>query len=375
MEKQPYIIYDSQIFDLQKYGGISRYFCEIISKLDMEYDISVRFTENHYLVQTKLAGHRIYVPHFFFKHYKQRLLLENQKLTRRLLRKSSPYLFHPTYYDPSFLECIGHNPYVITVHDMIHELFPEYFHDAKEVAAQKKEVITKADRIIAISENTKKDIINILNIDPRKIDVIYHGTSMQPHHGKDQLSLPDRYILFVGDRTLYKNFQRLLEAFAIIHKTDQDLYLLCTGHPLNWEEKTLIDKLNIADRIIQVSIDDRNLSELYSRALLFVFPSLYEGFGIPILEAYACHCPVALSNTSCFPEIAGDAGAYFDPYSVESMTQTLTEVIYSNEKRSCLVATGMKRLQLYSWEKATQETKKVYQKVLNETLIPKTFAK
>ena len=179
----------------------------------------------------------------------------------------------------------------------------------------------------------------------------------------------------MGDRTLYKNFQRLLEAFAIIHKTDQDLYLLCTGHPLNWEEKTLIDKLNIADRIIQVSIDDRNLSELYSRALLFVFPSLYEGFGIPILEAYACHCPVALSNTSCFPEIAGDAGAYFDPYSVESMVQTLTEVIYSNEKRSCLVATGMKRLQLYSWEKTTQETKKVYQKVLNETLIPKTFAK
>ncbi|WP_294611720.1 glycosyltransferase family 1 protein [uncultured Bacteroides sp.] len=375
MEKQPYIIYDSQIFDLQKYGGISRYFCEIISKLDMEYDISVRFTENHYLVQTKLAGHRIYVPHFFFKHYKQRLLLENQKLTRKLLRKSSPYLFHPTYYSPSFFECIGHNPYVITVHDMIHELFPEYFHDAKEVAAQKKEVITKADRIIAISENTKKDIINILNINPWKIDVIYHGTSMQPHHGKDQLSLPDRYILFVGDRTLYKNFQRLLEAFAIIHKTDQNLYLLCTGHPFNWEEKTLIDKLNIADRIIQISIDDRYLSELYSRALLFVFPSLYEGFGIPILEAYACHCPVALSNTSCFPEIAGDAGAYFDPYSVESIVQTLTEVIYSNKKRSCLVATGVKRLQLYSWEKATQETKKVYQKVLNEALIPKTFAK
>ena len=148
--EQPHILYDSQIFDLQKFGGISRYFCEIISKLGMAYDISVRFTENHYLAQAKLARHRIHAPHFFFKHYKKRLLLENQKLTNRLLQTSSPYLFHPTYYNPSFLKHIGDHPYVITVHDMIHELFPEYFHDAKEVMAQKKEVITKASRIIAI---------------------------------------------------------------------------------------------------------------------------------------------------------------------------------------------------------------------------------
>ena len=373
--EQPHILYDSQIFDLQKFGGISRYFCEIISKLGMAYDISVRFTENHYLAQAKLARHRIHAPHFFFKHYKKRLLLENQKLTNRLLQTSSPYLFHPTYYNPSFLEHIGDHPYVITVHDMIHELFPEYFHDAKEVMAQKKEVITKASRIIAISENTKKDIVNILNIDPQKIDVIYHGTSIKSHHGKDELSLPNRYILFVGDRTLYKNFQRLLEALAIIHKTDQDLYLLCTGHPFNWEEKKLIDKLNITDKIIQISINDRNLNELYGRALLFVCPSLYEGFGIPVLEAYACKCPVVLSNTSCFPEIAGNAGAYFDPYSIESMVQTLTEIIGDSEKRASLVAAGIERLQLYSWEKATRETEKVYQKVLNETLNPKTSIK
>ena len=84
--EQPHILYDSQIFDLQKFGGISRYFCEIISKLGMAYDISVRFTENHYLAQAKLAKHRIHAPHFFFKHYKKRLLLENQKLTNSLLQ-------------------------------------------------------------------------------------------------------------------------------------------------------------------------------------------------------------------------------------------------------------------------------------------------
>ena len=137
----------------------------------------------------------------------------------------------------------------------------------------------------------------------------------------------------------------------------------------------MIDKLNIADKIIQISINDKNLNELYSRALLFVFPSLYEGFGIPILEAYACKCPVVLSNAGCFPEIAGNAGAYFDPYSIESMVQTLTEIIGDNKKRASLIAAGIEQLQLYSWEKATRETEKVYQKVLNETLIPKTSIK
>ena len=179
------------------------------------------FTENHYLAQAKLAGHRIHAPHFFFKHYKKRLLFENQKLTKRLLQTSSPYLFHPTYYNPSFLEYIGDHPYVITVHDMIHELFSEYFHDAKEVMAQKKEVITKASRIIAISENTKKDIVNILNIDPQKIDVIYHGTSIKSHHGKTELSLPNRYILFVGDRTLY---------IAKLMQAGQGTFRIRTGH-------------------------------------------------------------------------------------------------------------------------------------------------
>lgn len=373
MEKQAYIIYDSQIFDIQKYGGISRYFCEIISKMDMMYDISVRFTENHYLAQAKLARHRIFAPHFFFKHYKKELLLQNKKLTRKLLQKPSLYLFHPTYYDPYFLKYLGNRPYVITVHDMIHELFSEYFHDAKEVMAQKREVITKANRIIAISENTKRDIVRILNINPQKIDVIYHGTSMQPHREKNRLSLPARYILFVGDRTLYKNFQRLLEAFATINKTDPNLYLLCTGHSFNWEEKVLIEKLNITNRVIQISISDRSLSELYSRAILFVFPSLYEGFGIPILEAYACQCPVALSNASCFPEIAGDAAAYFDPYSVDSIVQTLTEVINDKAKRDCLVSAGSERLRLYSWEQTARKTEIVYQKVLNETLTLEKF--
>lgn len=364
--KQSYILYDSLIFDLQKHGGISRYFCEIISRLNMPYDISVRYTENHYLAQSKISKHYTPIPHFFFKHFAQRYYHKNQRLTKRLLLETAPYLFHPTYYNLSFLKYIGNNPFVVTVHDMTYERLPEYFSGAKATIQLKKEIITKANRIIAISENTKKDIVEILNIDPKKIDVIYHGTSIQAPIRRHKLSLPNKYLLFVGDRTSYKNFQRLLEAFANIRKTTKDLYLVCTGKPFSLDEQKQISELRVEAQTIQLSVNDENLNELYNRAALFVYPSLYEGFGIPILEAYACNCPVALSNASCFPEIAGNAGIYFNPYSVESMADTIVDVINNKDECSRLIAAGKERLKSYSWEKATQETEKTYRKVLNE---------
>lgn len=365
MNIRPYIIYDSQVFDQQKFGGISRYFCEIISRLQFKYDIPVRYTENHYLSQTKIARHRIYIPHFLFNHYAQKLYRKNRRLTRRMLQTSIPYIYHPTYYDPSFLNYIGNAPFVVTVHDMIYERFPESFSSAEEIIRQKKEIITKANRIIAISEYTKKDIIEILKIAPEKIDVIYHGTSLQSSQ-KHNLPLPEKYILFVGDRTFYKNFQSLLEAFSIVHQKNHDLYLVCTGKPFSDSELQQISNLKIAPNIRQIAINDKDLSELYSRALLFVFPSYYEGFGIPILEAYACNCPVALSNTTCFPEIAGDAGAFFDPHSITSIANAITEIISDENKRTKLIQAGQERLKLYSWEKAARKIEKVYLKTFEE---------
>ena len=365
MDIQPYIIYDSQVFDQQKFGGISRDFCEIISKLQFKYDIAVQYTENHYLSQTRIARHRIYIPHFLFNCYAQKLYRKNRKLTRKMLRAPVPYIYHPTYYDPSFLNYIGNTPFVVTVHDMIYERFPESFSGAKEIIRQKKEIIMKANRVIAISEYTKKDIIEILKINPEKIDVIYHGTSLRASQ-EHNLSLPEKYILFVGDRTFYKNFQLLLEAFSIVHQKNQYLHLVCTGKPFSDSELQQISNLKIASNTRQITINDKDMSELYSRALLFVFPSYYEGFGIPILEAYACNCPVALSNATCFPEIAGNAGAFFDPHSITSIANTITEIIGDENKRTKLIQAGQERLKLYSWEKAARETENVYLKTLEE---------
>ncbi len=155
-----------------------------------------------------------------------------------------------------------------------------------------------------------------------------------------------------------------METFAQIHEQDRTLFAIYTGSKLKKDEQDMLIGMGIFEYTIHIKASDQALSELYSRALLFVYPSLYEGFGIPILEAYACHCPVALSNTSCFPEIAGDAAVYFDPYSISSMSEAITKVIYNEEKRSQLIRLGNERLKRYSWEKAAQKTVEAYQKAI-----------
>lgn len=357
------ILYDYQAFDMQRFGGISRYFCEIIHRLNSKRDIAVRFSINYYLTSWHMGKHRIPIPRFLYRHYKKYCQQKNLELTIHLLKNKKNYIFHPTYYDTYFLDYIGNHPFVITVHDMIHEKFPECFSDAELIIKQKREVITRANRIIAISENTKKDIIELLQIDPLKIDIIYHGTSMKSFSGKYNLKLPKRFLLFVGDRAPYKNFNRFIKAFTLLQKEDPELFLVCTGMNIRLIEKRMLTNLGIFEKIIHIKASDKKLSELYSRALAFVYPSLYEGFGIPILEAFACHCPVVLSNTSCFPEIAGDAGAYFDPYSEDSMFKAIKSVIYNAQERQELINRGDKRLNIYSWEKAAQATEVVYKKV------------
>ncbi len=363
MKKAPYILYDYQIFEMQRYGGISRYFCEILQRISMKHRVSIRYSINYYL-QWSLNKYRIPLPRCLFRRYQTFFQMQNHKITIQLLQTKKRIIFHPTYYNPYFLEYIGNIPYVITVHDMIHEKFPNLVLDADIVIKQKKEVITRANRIIAISENTKKDIIDILHISPEKIDVIYHSTNMKPYSGKYKLNLPDTFLLFVGERTPYKNFSRFIKAFALLHKKDANLHTICTGSPLTEKEKKQIEDLGISNNITHIKASDRTLSELYSRARLFVFPSLYEGFGIPILEAYACHCPVALSNTSCFPEIAEKAGCYFDPYSITSIADAIRNVIYNEKKRQQLIIEGDKQIKKYSWQKAAKETELVYKKTI-----------
>jgi glycosyltransferase involved in cell wall biosynthesis len=201
--------------------------------------------------------------------------------------------------------------------------------------------------------------MRLLNIPGEKIDVVYHASSLDPKNIQP-VKISKNYILFVGGRASYKNFSPFITAIAPLLKK-YDLAVFCAGgDAFRTHELELFKSLSVEDRFTQKDVSDPELAFLYAHALCFAYPSRYEGFGIPILEAYSCNCPVALSNVSCFPEVAQDAGIYFDPLESDSMKNVIESLITSEELRKELVQKGQKRLEHFSWHKTAQDTLKTY---------------
>lgn len=351
------ILYDNQVFTFQKFGGISRYFVELMRNLEAPFypAIPITFTDNVYLSDA-------YGLRLNFRG-KTRLYSTIDRLTSNLCLRGKYDVFHPTYYNSYFL-CKLKSPYVVTVYDMIHEKFCDLFSPNDKTTQYKKVVINRADRIIAISQNTKKDIIDIYGLPEERIDVVHLGHSVDVTVSSSVEGLPENYILFVGQRWGYKNFTRFVNAFAEVNKLYPEVELVCTGSNFTAEEVVLFQKLGIERKVKRFFVNESQLTYLYQHALCFVYPSLYEGFGIPILEAFAADCPLALSNTSCFPEIAREGGAYFNPYEENSIFEILKKIISEKAYRENLVRQGREVLSQYSWSKMAKETGLVYEKVL-----------
>ncbi len=352
------VLYDTQCFDFQKYGGISRYFVELMrhSEGACAWELPIKYSSNINLQSLPSVATQTLLERREIRGKQRYMNWVNRRLTRARMARGEYDLFHPTYYDPYFLRHLRGRPFVLTVHDMIHELFPQHMGKGDMSAVHKKLLCREANQIIAISNHTKRDLIEIYDVDPANIAVVYHGSTMKPTT-KRKLTLPEHYILFTGQRSGYKNFARLAEAFA---QLDSSLHLVCTGLPFSSEELELMARLKILDRTQVLYASEEELAELYSRAMLFVFPSLYEGFGIPILEAFACGCPIALSDASCFPEIARGAGAYFDPNHVDSILHTLERLLSDQAQRKSLVEQGAEELARFSWERTAQQTLELY---------------
>lgn len=370
------ILLDPQTYNEQKFGGISRYYTEMYLSLNAMEDVSVNcpifFSDNLHLKEAGLfqgflntVTDSALCPKFLRKKIVKKSKPRNIKNTVEALAAQKFDVFIPTYYTPYFLEELAEKPFVLTVYDMIHELFAHYFTFDKTTVGKKKLLMEKATRIIAISESTKNDIIKIYpHIDASKIDVVYLSHSIKSTE-KVALSLPQKYILFVGNRTIYKNFIFFLKAVAPVLKANPDLFIVCAGgNKFNGEEVGLIKELGVTNQLIQRNFEDNELATYYSNAKCFVFASEYEGFGIPVLESMACGCPVVLANHSSFPEVAGDAGVYFELNNSKDLQNKVSELVSDEMLRSEYARKGFEQIKKFSWQKTAEECLKVYQKAI-----------
>jgi glycosyltransferase involved in cell wall biosynthesis len=372
------ILLDPQIFDQQRYGGISRYYTELFSIiLQKKNKVIIPFysTANIYYGQSILVTFQQKVYSLYIRflskfriRYKEDTIARNKKYLKDTVLRQQYDLFIPTYYNPYFVKDIGSKPFVLTVYDMIHELFPEYFkNDPMMVVENKKYLMEKATRIIVVSENTKQDIIKIYpHIDSTKIDVVYHGCSMKIVH-KSIDYLPVNYILFVGVRNNYKNFTFLVTSIAEFLISNPNLYLICAGGgAFNTNENDLICKFGLENQVIQRSFQEDELAAFYKDAKCFVFPSLYEGFGIPVLESMTCGCPVVLAHHSSFPEVAGKAGVYFELNNSKDLKDKIEMLVQDESLRNEYSQKGLEQVKNFSWEKAARECLAVYKKACIE---------
>ncbi|RZJ49550.1 MAG: glycosyltransferase family 1 protein [Flavobacterium sp.] len=359
------VLFDHQMFSRQRYGGISRYFANIYQSIqnseNIQANISVLHTKNHYIenfpgILNNWAGNVLLSKPS--RNYKW-----NKQYSKYLVSKNNFDVFHPTYFNPYFLKHLK-KPFVLTIHDMIYEALPHYFPSNDALPYHKRLLMERAEKIIAISEVTKVDILKYSNINEDKIQVIHHGIDLDNLNYQDVSNLPENYILFVGDREKYKNFHLLAEAFkAVSLKNPHIKLVLAGGGAITFGDSEFLRRHNILEKTIQISATDEQLNTIYKKAICFVYPSLYEGFGLPILEAFKNDCPVLLSNCSCFEEIARDAAQYFDGQSLPSLVSKLELIIESASTREKLVIKGREKLLAYPIDKCISKTIDVYKSI------------
>lgn len=355
------IIYDHQSFCLSKFNGVSNYFASIIphiEKMGNECVFPFHYCDSvdlRNISGRKFLGTPQFIPYRIARKIQEQVCLFE---SINYMKHRHYDIIHATQYFP-YLYGYTEKPVVVTVHDMIHELFNLW----PAHALNKKESIEKCSHIIAISENTKKDILNLYpSVPESKITVIHHGYSQIPY--VDYPNSFGKYILYVGARAKYKNFKVFFEGIKDLLKKDITLNLVCTGSAFNQEELRMIEENNLTGQCVSHFFKTEEMGALYKNALCFVYPSLYEGFGLPILDAFHFECPVCLSDASCFPEVAGSAGCYFDPSNAESIRDCINSVIYNEEKRREYIEKGLLRKQLFNWEDSAAKHCGVYSSLI-----------
>lgn len=358
---------DHQAFVMQVHGGVSRIFAEIARHFPddaPELTVFGGVHVNEYL-QTLQSEKTVQTVGFRIPHRigKQRLLLPCDKVLLSLFCAAHcPDLIHYTYFHRTQPRRRNIRE-IMTVHDMTYELFPEFFRPDDPTAAQKRRMAEEVDGIICISENTKKDLLKFCDVPEERVRVIPHGNPMEDVTAVRPAKKCPPFFLFVGRRPRYKNFTVLLDAMASSVRCVGFEVVAFGGGPFTGEEREEIQSRGLSGRVFQMTGPDEVLAGLYETAQALVYPSRYEGFGLPPLEAMSRGCPVIVSQGSSLPEVVGEAGLYFDPDDSVQLRDCL-ESVFDPAARRQWVDKGLVQAKLFSWARCARATADFYQDVL-----------
>lgn len=356
---------DEQIFAIQRFGGISRMFAELARQFVISESREVVLLPfNAPVVNRYLLDH----PELAVPLGAREARSEWSALARYFLRPGihpACDIVHNSFYLPHGLAPVKGAKRVVTVHDMIPERLPET-RRRLDWLTLKRRYVDKADHIICVSEATHRDLIDVYGPLKAPVTVVHHGVDERFHPDVPRLDfLPARYILFVGNRDQYKDANVLFKAFASIANDHPDLSLLCVGGAgLTSQESQWLVNNGIRDRVSQRYLSDTEMASAYANAEIFVFPSRFEGFGLPALEAMASGTPVILARATSLPEVGGDAALYFEPGNVPELTTILSDLLADRSRQAILANAGLQRAAQFTWTAAAERTTSVYRRVL-----------
>ena len=352
--------YDDQIFILQRRGGVSRYFVELIREFTKGPELSVqpqfgwRWTRNAHALEAGLGrplrilgGSRV-----------PTLRWANRIINVRQLDAD---VTHHTYYGAGYLSPRSTLPMVVTVYDMTPELFPDLF--PKGNPHQRKwEYVKRANIVLCISESTRRDLLRVYGSIEAPTMVTHLGVSHRFAPGALRpIWCPERYVLFLGNRGGYKDFRVAIESFAELAPGQRGTALVAVGGgTFTADEEALISRWGLRDQVIQRDASDEELAGVFGGASAFVFPSRYEGFGLPTLEAMACGTPTVLADSSSHPEVGGDAALYFPPGDSSALAAQLRRLLSDDTFRRDLSEKGLAQAGRFTWRRTAVATAEAY---------------